>query len=147
MRLKDRKGEWLVYGVSLSGKNWKRNSVDFFHMEGMIEKIPIFHNEINSDTDEINAAATQVEDFKTVYTVPLSKRRLEELSPYFSDSVQFVLKDRAENRKYSCSFQEFKDLKYDELISLKTGFAEYELPSKIPINLEPFQISDSIYSY
>ena len=87
MRLKDGKGEWLVYGVSLSGKNWKRNSVDFFHTEGMIEKIPTFHNEINPDTDEINAAATQVEDFKTVYTAPFSKKRLGESSPYFSDSV------------------------------------------------------------
>jgi hypothetical protein len=75
-RLKDSKGkEWLVYGVELSGNNWKRNKVDFYHTEGKIEGIPIFHNEIDPQTDQIVSGTTQVEEIKTIYTFHFPRKR------------------------------------------------------------------------
>ena len=64
MRLKDSKGDWLVFGVGISGKNWKRNTVDFFHTEGMTDGIPAFHNDIDPQTEEIIPATTQTQELK-----------------------------------------------------------------------------------
>lgn len=127
-RVKDSKGEWLVYGVGLSADNWKRNRVDFFHMEGIIEGIPTFHNEIDPQTEEIIPATTQVMNMKTIYTIPFSKKKVDELSQYFAESAQFAITDRgAGNRTYSCTLEEFRDLPYEELVKLKTSwmFTDY----------------------
>ncbi|MGC2427105.1 MAG: hypothetical protein WA421_08720 [Nitrososphaeraceae archaeon] len=124
-RLKDSKGEWLTYGVELYGRNWEYNQVDFYHHEGIIEGMPQFHNKINPQTEEIDSNATTVHSLKTVYTIPFSKQKVDEISKYFSDSVQFIIKERGSGRKYACNQQEFRDLPYDELISIKNGYSEY----------------------
>jgi hypothetical protein len=38
--------------------------------------------------------------------------------------MSFIVVDRS-GRKYSCSLDEFKDLPYEELVNLVTGFADY----------------------
>jgi hypothetical protein len=58
MRVKDSKGEWLVYGVLLVAKDWKGNKHDFFHTEGKISNgsvdgLPVFNNEVDPNTNEI----------------------------------------------------------------------------------------------
>ena len=87
--------------------------------------MPQFHNKINPQTEEIDSNATTVHSLKTVYTIPFSKQKVDEISKYFSDSVQFIIKERGSGRKYACNQQEFRDLPYDELISIKNGYSEY----------------------
>jgi hypothetical protein len=125
MRVRDKGGEWLVYGVGLFGKNWKGNRVDFYHTEGKIEGMPIFTKEIDPQTDQVVPGSTQVFEMKTIHNIPFSKKKIEELSQYFVAPSFIVVSNTMGGRKYSCSLEEFRDLPYDELISLKTGFTEY----------------------
>jgi hypothetical protein len=126
MRLKDARGEWLTYGILLRGKNWKGNYVNFFHTEGIVQGMPSFHQEIDPQTEQIIQTTTQIQEQKTVYTIPYTKAKIAELAPYFSEDVYFVVKDRTiGGRRYSCSIREFTEMNYDDLIDLKTGFAEY----------------------
>jgi hypothetical protein len=126
-RLKDSRGEWLTYGIELKGKNWKNNKVDFFHTEGVIQGIPTFHQEIDPQTEQIIPETTTVEELRTIHTIPFTKAKIAELSPYFSENVSFIVKDKATGgKRYSCTKREFTELSYDELIDLKTGWAEYQ---------------------
>ena len=94
----------MDYGINLYGKNWKQNPVDFFHVEGTIEGISTFHREIDPQTEQIISETTQVHELKTVYTIPFSKAKVNELSQYFSDDVQFIIKEKATGgRRYSCT--------------------------------------------
>jgi hypothetical protein len=54
---------------------------------------------------------------KTIHTIPFSKKEIEELSQYFAEPLSFVLVDKTSGRKYSYSFEEFRDMGYDELRS------------------------------
>lgn len=111
MRLKDNRGEWLVYGVELKGKNWKGNKVDFYHTEGLIAGMPTFHKEIDPMTEQIIPESTQVEELKTIYTIPFTKTKIAERKPYFSENVGFVIKDKAVGgRRYSCSRRESTEM-------------------------------------
>jgi len=123
-RIRDSKGEWLTYGLTLIGKNWKGNRCDFFHSEGLIENLPVWNWEIDPVTDKIMPNSTQVFELKKAYTIPFTKTKINELAPYFTDNCQFVVKAK-DGRRYSCSQREFCELGYQELIDLKTGFTEY----------------------
>lgn len=77
-------------------------------------------------TEQIKPETTQVHELKTIYTIPFSKAKVAELAPDFSDNVGFMVKERATgNRTDSCSRREFTELSFEEIIDLKTGFAEY----------------------
>jgi hypothetical protein len=126
MRQKDKNGEWLTYHISLFANNWKGNRVDFAHLEGKIESYPIFHNDVDPQTDEIVPGTTQVQDMKTIYTIPFTSKRIQELSPYFSDTITFTIKAReVGGRRYSCTLEEFQNMPYDDLVNLKAGFTDY----------------------
>lgn len=94
MRIKHSKGEYLLYSIGLSGTNWKCNLVDFFHMEGITDGIPTFHRPRKSYQPQLK-----------------SRNWRRSIRFHLAYSVKFVVKDRGTgNRKYSCNFQEFKDL-------------------------------------
>ncbi|HEY7570338.1 MAG TPA: hypothetical protein VH796_03115 [Nitrososphaeraceae archaeon] len=88
--------------------------------------MPTFHREIDPQTETVIPESTQIHDLKTTYTIPFGKQKVNELAPYFSENVSFAVKERATGgRRYSCSRREFTEMSYDDLIDLKTGFAEY----------------------
>jgi hypothetical protein len=62
---------------------------------------------------------------RDIFTIPFSKQKVEELTEYFSDTISFNIEERRSGRLYSCSIQEFRNMEYDELIDIKTGFADY----------------------
>ena len=49
-------------------------------VEGLIEGMPIFENEIDPSTNEVVAGTTQVMEMIKVYTIPLSKEKVDEIS-------------------------------------------------------------------
>ena len=99
----------------------------FFMLKVLIEGISTFHREIDPQTEQIISETTQVHELKTVYTIPFSKAKVNELSQYFSDDVQFIIKEKATGgRRYSCIKREFTELDFEELIKSKTGFTQYQ---------------------
>ena len=123
-RVKTNKGEFLFYGISLTGINHKGESIGFYHTEGIIENIPVFEKKINPDTTEVESGPL-IHNHTTLYNIPFTKKKIDnELSPYFADSVQYIVKDKT-GRKYTCNLDEFRDLPYEELINLKTGYTDY----------------------
>jgi hypothetical protein len=67
------------------------------------------------------SGTTQVNELKTIYTIPFSKEKVDELSPYFSDTIGFSIEGRGTaSRRYSCSLEELRDLEWDELVQLET---------------------------
>lgn len=126
-RFKDWQGkEWFFYDITLRGHDWKGNRKEFYYIEGRIEQMPEFEKEIDPQTEEVIPNTTQVLDMKTIYTIPFSKQKVNELSEYFTEKVSFIIIDRGTGgKRYSCTLKEFTDLAYDELISQKTGFSEY----------------------
>jgi hypothetical protein len=126
-RIKAGKDEWLVYGVSLSGINHKGEPVDFYHQEGKIESIPVFERKIDPDTLEV-VTGPLIQNHKTLYTIPFTKAKFDEISKYFTDSVQFAIEGSGtSNKRLSCSLDEFRDLPFEELVKIKTSwiFTDY----------------------
>jgi hypothetical protein len=124
-RHKTKDGEWLTYYVSLVGNDWEGNKIDYSYIEGKIENIPIFHRRVDPQTDQIIPGTTQIQDLHDIFTIPFSKQKVEELTEYFSDTISFYIEERRSGRLYICSIQEFRNTDYDELIDIKSGFAEY----------------------
>ena len=94
-------------------------------MEGVVEGMPILDKRIDPSTNEIIPGSTLVHEVKSVYTIPFSKQKVNELSKYFADNTGFIVKDKHSTTRYSCSMQEFLNLEYEELLNLKTGFTDY----------------------
>jgi hypothetical protein len=59
-----------------------------------------------------------------VVVASFTKAKVNELSKYFAEPLEFIVEDKT-GRKYSCSLEEFRDLSYDDLVNLKTGFSDY----------------------
>jgi hypothetical protein len=67
-----------------------------------------------------------IQQLRDIYTIPFSKEKVEELSKYFSETIGFSIKDKGSGgRRYSCSYEEFVNMEYRELVDLKTGFTDY----------------------
>lgn len=109
----------------LYGHDWQGNRKDFTYLEGIIEGMPEFEHRIDPSTNAIIPGSTLIQEVKPVYTIPFSKQRIEDLSQYFTANPSFVLKDKTTSKRYICSRQEFTELGYEELLSLKTGFTEF----------------------
>jgi hypothetical protein len=121
-RVKDSKGEWLMYHILLRGLNHIGERKDFSDLIGKIEGIPIFEKKINQDSGEVEYSG-YIHDHKTVYTIPFTKENLDKLVPYFTDNVSFAIMGQGlSGRTYSCSFEEIRDLEWDELVKLKTDW-------------------------
>lgn len=87
--------------------------------------MPVFQKKINPQTKEVVPDQTQVLELKDVYTIPFSKQKVNELQKYFTDNVQLIVIDRT-GKRYGCrNLAEFTDVGYEDLIDLKTGYADY----------------------
>lgn len=129
IRLKHAGREWLVYEVVLKGKNWKGNEVHAIHMEGKItdgctDGLPTFYRDIDPRTDRVIPGTTQMLEHKPTYTIPFTKERVNEVAAFLTERHGFSIQE-PNGRTYSCSREEFTEIPFDELISLKTGFADY----------------------
>jgi hypothetical protein len=116
--------EWLYYNLEMSGKDWKGNRKDWATLEGVTEGMPEFSYERDASTNKVIPGTTQVLEVKREYTIPFSKAKVEELSKYFRQPLSLILVGQ-DGRRYSCSLQEFRDMNYDELVNLKTGYTEF----------------------
>jgi hypothetical protein len=129
MRVRDAKGEYLVYDVGMRGYDYQGNVVDFSYHEGRLSRgnrqgLPVFKRIINPETDEVVSDATQIDERKPVYTVPFSKEKVNELSEFLTEQHQFTLQ-MPDGRRETCSQKEFTDMSYDELVDWKQGLTEY----------------------
>src|SRR6266487_5430522 len=52
-RVKDSKGEWLMYHILLHGVNHTGERKDFSDLIGKIEGIPVFERRVNPDSGEV----------------------------------------------------------------------------------------------
>lgn len=112
--------EWLFYNVELSGRDWKGNRKDWTTLEGVIERMPDFHYEIDPSTHAVISGTTQVIEVNRKYTIPFTKAAVEKILPYFKNPLSCIT-IAEDGRKYSCTLDEFKSMPYKELIELKTG--------------------------
>jgi hypothetical protein len=124
MRHKNKDGEFLTFQMALTAKNWKGNKVSFWYDQGgRIDHYPEFTKEIDPQTDEVVSNTTQINELKTLYTIPWSKEKFNELEPYFSDIIGFSIEGKGTaSRRYSCSLEEFRDLEWDELVKARTAY-------------------------
>jgi hypothetical protein len=125
-RTKVKGKEYLFYDITLYGHDWQGNRKDFYYREGMIEHMPEFSKRIDPATHAVIPEWTQVQDMKIVYTIRFTKDKVNELQEYFTEPVSLVVIDSNTRRRYGCNpLAEFRDLAYEELIELKTGFRDY----------------------
>jgi len=68
--------------------------------------MPELERHIDPATDQVVADSTQISEKKKIYTVPFSKEKVNELSEYFTEAVNFIVVDRgAQGRRYTCTLQ------------------------------------------
>jgi hypothetical protein len=121
-RVKNAKAEFLIYHILLRGLNHKGEGVDFPTLIGKVEGILVFERKVNPDTEEVESGSL-IHDHKTLYTIPFTKAKVDELSNYFIDSIGFVIQGSGlAGRTYSCSLEELRDLEWDELVQMKTSW-------------------------
>ena len=77
-----------MYNILLSGVDHKGNELTFDDLFGRVGDIPIFERRINPDSGETEFSP-MVSNHKTKYTIPFTKQKFDEISKYFTDSVQF----------------------------------------------------------
>jgi hypothetical protein len=116
--------EWLYYNLEMSGRDWKGNRKDWATLEGVTEGMPEFFYEVEPSTQKIIPGTTQVLEVKREYTIPFTKAKVEELSIHFKQPLSCIVVAQ-DGRKYSCSLQEWRDMSFDELVNLKTGFTDF----------------------
>jgi hypothetical protein len=97
---------------------------DFSDLIGKIEGIPIFEKKVNQDSGEVEYSG-YIHYHKTMYTIPFTDETLDKLVPYFTDNVSFAIKGQGlATRTYSCSFEEMRDLEWDDPVKLKTDWTK-----------------------
>jgi hypothetical protein len=116
--------EWLFYNKEMSGKDWKGNRKDWFTLEGLTENMPEFHYEIEPSTQKVIPGTTQVLEVKREYTIPFTKAKVEEISRYFKTPLSCIVV-APDGRKYSVNLENFKNMSYNELVDMATGWAEF----------------------
>jgi hypothetical protein len=122
-RVKDSKGkEWLMYHILLYGLNHIGERKDFSDFVGKIEGIPQFERKIDENTGEVVYSGV-INNHKTLYTIPFTKETLDNLKPYFVDIPSFAIEGQGlASRTYSCTFEEMRDMEWDELVKAKTAY-------------------------
>ena len=93
-------------------------------MEGVTEGMPVFNHEVEPSTNKIISGTTQVLEIKREYTIPFTKAKVEEISNYFKNPLSCIVV-APDGRKYSVSLEQFKNLGYNELVDMCTGWAEF----------------------
>jgi hypothetical protein len=115
--------EWLTYNCELFGRDWQGNAHDYSWLEGVIS-MPEWTYDIDPRSNKIMSATTQVFAMNKKYIIPFTKEKVSELSKWFKTPLSCIV-IALDGRKYSCSLNEFRDMEYDSLVNLKTGFTEF----------------------
>jgi hypothetical protein len=125
-RTKDYDGkEWLFYNVDLYGNDWKGNRKDFSYIEGMVDRFPLFNYEVDPSTNAVIAGTTQVLEVTKRYSIPYSKAHIDSIAKYFKNPLSAIVV-APDNRRYSVNnLEHFKNMNYNELIEMATGFGEF----------------------
>jgi hypothetical protein len=116
--------EFLFYNVDMSGNDWKNNRKDYNYVDGVVEGIPVFNYEIEPSTNAIVPGTTQVLEVKKEYTIPFTKAAVEKISPYFRNPLSCIV-IAADGRRYSVSLEQFKNMSYNELVDMATGYSDF----------------------
>lgn len=106
-------GEFLVYFVHLVGHDWKDNERDFTIRLGKYEK-PIFRLEKDPQTQEITS--TQISDHKTIYDVPYSQEKLQELLDMSIETVGLIVYGPASRRYGVQSVDDYQKGAIEDLV-------------------------------
>lgn len=121
-------GEFLLYNVSLIGEDWKGNVQDFGTLMGRYEK-PIFRLDKDPATQTITT--TQISSHKTIYDIPYTKQKLDELLNMASEPVSMIVYGSAGRRLGVLSLDDYKNGSLEDLVmcankgkSLETVLAE-----------------------
>lgn len=107
------RGEYLMWTLNLKGQDWKGNPTDFTILTGRYEK-PLFRLEKNPETQEIST--TQVTSHQTIYTIPFSKQKLDELIEMAVEPVSMIVVAPSGKRFGITSLEDFKNGAIDDLI-------------------------------
>src|SRR5215510_8548112 len=81
-------GEFLMYNFLLRGTDWKGNDQDFATLWGRYEK-PIFRLEKDPQTQEVTT--TQISNHRTVYDVPFSEHKMDELLEMSAEPLSLIV--------------------------------------------------------
>lgn len=110
--------EFLYYSEVLIGSDHVGNEKRFTHIVGRYEE-PVFYYRYNPDTSA--AEAVEITRHQTVYEIPWSKEKFDELTKRLSDAPYFYVV--GSSRKYAVpTMEQFRDLSFDQLVELgKTG--------------------------
>ena len=106
-------GEFLLYNLELTGTDWKGNEQTFSTLLGRYEK-PIFRLEKNPETQEISS--TQISSHKTVYDIPYTRARLDELLDMASEPISLVVYGTAGRRLGLQSIEDYRNGNIEDLI-------------------------------
>jgi hypothetical protein len=106
-------GEFLTYNVHFLGKDWKGNDQDFDTLMGRYEK-PVFRLDKDPSTQEVTS--TQISSHRTVYDVPFSKNKLDDLLDMSAEPLSLIVYGSA-GRKYGLqSVDDFREGAIEDLI-------------------------------
>lgn len=70
------------------------------------------------------SGTTQVLEVKREYTIPFTKEKVDEKPKNFRNPLSCIIIAQ-DGRKHSCTLSEFRDMSYDELVNLKTGYTDF----------------------
>ena len=111
------KGEFLLYNLKLTGQDWKGNDKDFSLLKGRYQK-PIFRLERNPETNE--TTAPEITSQQTIYTVPYSRQKLEELLQVAVEPISTIVIGPGGKRLGIQSLEDFKNGSIEDLIESAT---------------------------
>lgn len=106
-------GEFLLYNLELTGNDWKGNDQGFSMLCGRYEK-PIFRLEKNPENQEISS--TQISSHRTVYDIPYTLQKLDELLDMSTESVSLIVYGTAGRRLGLQSIEDYRQGTIDDLI-------------------------------
>ena len=128
-RLRNKGREWITFQVCYRSEDWRYNPISFSPSSQGVYKMPRFRTEIDVNTNEPKPGTAQIDTHHTFYDIPFSKNKILELLGMFSEDMEpgpsnLTVVDSG-GRRHSCNREEFVNEGFDDLVNLKTGFADY----------------------
>lgn len=106
-------GEFIFYNVTFYGKDWKGNRKDFATLLGRYEK-PIFIREMDPATQDVTS--TQIGSHETVYDIPFTKQKLEELIDMSIEALSMIVYGSAGRRLGVLSLEDYRNGSLEDLV-------------------------------
>jgi hypothetical protein len=106
-------GEFIFYNLTLRGEDWKGNIFDYAMLEGTYS-MPLFRKEKDPQTDKVTTS--QINDHRTVYNIPWSKEKFDELLNSTIDNLSMIIYGTAGRRLGISSVDDYRDGTMEDLI-------------------------------